>query len=55
MEKSSLNFRYSDSDKNPNNKIQRKTSEIHQSTNVDILDEFNEDGVFIKSDWSEED
>ena len=54
MAKSSLNFRYSDSDKSPINKTQRRTSEIHQRTNVAILDELIEDDVFTESDWSEE-
>ena len=55
MIKNSFNFRYSYSEKSPNNKTQRKTSEIHQRTNVTILDEFIEDDVFTESDWSEED
>ena len=55
MTKSSLNFRYSDSNKSPFNKTQRRTSEIHQRTNVAILDELTEDDVFTESDWSEED
>ena len=55
MAKSSLNFRYSDSNKSPFNKTQRRTSEIHQRTNVAILDELIEDDVFTESDWSEED
>ena len=55
MAKSSLIFRYSDSNKIPFNKAQRRTSEIHQRTNVAILDELTEDYVFTESDWSEED
>ena len=54
MAKSSLNFRYSDSDKSPFF-TQRRTSEIHQRTNVAILDELIEDDVFTQSDWYEED
>ena len=54
MVKSSLNFRYSDSDKSPINKTQRRTSEIHQRTNVAIFDEFIKDDIFTKSDRSEE-
>ena len=55
MAKSSFNFRYSDSDKSPNNKTQRRTSEIHQRSNVVILDEFIENYKFTESDWFEED
>ena len=40
MSKNSLNFRYSDFDKNPNNKTQKRTIEIHQSSNLVILNEF---------------
>ena len=47
--KSSFNFRYSDSDKSPNNKTQRRTSEIHQRSNVVILDEFIEDAYLSKA------
>ena len=54
MAKSFFSFRYSDSVKSPNNKTQRRTSEIHQRTDMAILDEFIEDDVFTKSDWSEE-
>ena len=50
-----MNFKYSDSNKSPFNKKQRRTSEIHQRTNVATLDELIEDGVFTESDWSEED
>ena len=53
-QKKSLNFRYSYSNKSPNNKTQRRTPEIHQRTNVAILDEFIGDDVFTESDWSEE-
>ena len=49
MAKSSLNFRYSDSNKSPFNKTQRRTSEIHQRTNVAILDELTEDDVLPKA------
>ena len=55
MAKSSLNFRYSYSNKSPFNKTQRRTSEIHQRTNVAILDELTEDDVFTENDRSEED
>ena len=55
MTKNSLNFRYSDSNKSPNDKSQRRTSEIHERTKVAILDEFIEGEVFSESDWSEED
>ena len=55
MAKSSLNFRYSDSYKSPFNKTQRRTSKIHQITNVAILDELIEYDVFTEWDWSEED
>ena len=55
MAKRSLNFRYYNSDKSPFNKTQRRTSEIHQRTNVAILDDLIEDDVFTESDWSEED
>ena len=55
MAKSSLNFRYYDSDKSLIYKTQRRTSEIHQRTNVTILDELIKDDVFTESDWSEED
>ena len=50
MAKSFFSFRYSDSVKSPNNKTQRRTSEIHQRTDMAILDEFIEDDVFTKSD-----
>ena len=50
MAKSSLNFRYSDSNKSTFNKTQRRISEIHQRTNVAILDELIEDDVFTESD-----
>ena len=50
MAKSSLNFRYSDSNKSYFNKAQRRTSKIHQRTNVAILDELTEDDVFTESD-----
>ena len=43
-------FRYSDSDKRPNNKTQRRTSEINQRKNVTIYDEFIGDEVFTESD-----
>ena len=55
MAKRSLNFRYSNSDKSPIKKAQRRTSEIHQRTNMDILDDLIEDDVFTESDRSEED
>ena len=55
MTKNSLNLRYFDSDKSSYYKIQRRASEIHQRANVAILDEFIEDDVFTKSNWSEED
>ena len=55
MAKSSLNFRYSDYDKSLINKTQRRISEIHQSINVAIFDEFIKDDIFTKSDQSEED
>ena len=48
--KRSLNFRYSNSDKSPINKTQRRTSEIHQRTNVAILYDLIEDDVFTESD-----
>ena len=50
MAKSSLKFRYSNSDKSPYYKTQKRTSKIHQRTNVAILDEFIEDDVFTESD-----
>ena len=49
MAKSSLNFRYSDSDNRPINKAQRRISEIHLRTNVAILDELIENDVFTES------
>ena len=55
MAKSSLSFIYSDSDKSPINKIQRRTLEIYKRANLAILDELIEDNVFTESDWSEED
>ena len=55
MAKSSLNFRYSNSNKSPFNKTQRRTSEILQRTNLVILDELIEDEIFTESDWSEKD
>ena len=50
MAKSSLNFRYSDSNKKTFNKTQRRTSEMHLRTNVAILDELTDDDVFTESD-----
>ena len=54
LTKNFLSFRYSYSIKSPNNKIQRRTPEIHQRTNVAILDDFIGDDVLTESDWSEE-
>ena len=55
MAKSSLIFRYSDSDKSPHNKTERRASEIHQRTNVALLDESIDDDVFTESNRFEED
>ena len=55
MAKSSLNFRYSDTDKSPINKTQRRILEIHQRENVAILDEFIDNDIFTRSYWSEQD
>ena len=44
-----LNFIYSDSNKSPNDKTQRRTLEIQERTKVAILYEFIEDEVFTES------
>ena len=54
LTKSIFNIRYSDSDKNHNNKTQRRSSEIRRTTNAAILYGFVKDDVFNESDWSEE-
>ena len=50
MSRNFLDFRYSDSDKSPNNKTQRRTIEINQRKNVAIYNKFIGDDVFTESD-----